>query len=94
MRILPFVKETVVWVVAMSFSTIALHAQSVLTFADLPDTYFFSSGGKNIGAYYPGMTFGPNVTALSVSRFGGFNSGAFPPHSGDVAIWDASVFTH
>lgn len=62
--------------------------QTPLSFAKLPNNYFFNSGGQNIGNYYPGVTFGPNVTALSVSRFGGYNSTAYPPHSGDVVIWD------
>src|SRR5579884_983289 len=67
----------------------ALQAQTY-TFSDLPNSYFFNNGGQNIGNYYSGITLGPNVTALSVTRFGGYNSAAYPPHSGDVAIWDAS----
>ena len=62
----------------------------VITFEDLPDAYFFSSGDQNIGNFYPGITFGPDVTGLSVSRFGGYDSSGFPPHSGDVVIWDAA----
>src|SRR5581483_7274793 len=27
------------------------------------------------------------------SRFGGYDNSAFPPHSGDVAIWDAADST-
>ncbi len=69
--------------------SMAAKADTILMFEDLPDVYFFSSGGQNVGSYYPGVTFGPNVTALSVSRFGGYASDAFPPHSGDVVIWDA-----
>lgn len=61
----------------------------VVDFEGLPDAYFFSSGGQNIGTFYSGLTFGPNVTGLSVSRFGGYDDSGFPPHSGDVAIWDA-----
>jgi hypothetical protein len=65
-----------------------LCAQTVPGFTDLPNSYFFNDSAQNIGTYYAGYTFGPNVTALSVSRFGGYNSAAYPPHSGDVAIWD------
>jgi hypothetical protein len=61
----------------------------MLNFEDLPDAYFFSAGAQNIGNYYPEVTFGPYVTALSVSRFGGYGDAAFPPHSGDVDIWSA-----
>jgi hypothetical protein len=62
--------------------------QTTLNFATLPNNYFINSGGQNIGSHYPGVTFGPNVTALSVSRFGGYNNAAYPPHAGDVVIWD------
>jgi hypothetical protein len=68
-------------------------ASTVINFEDLPDAYFYSSGDENIGTYYSGITFGPDVTALSVSRFGGYDSSGFPPHSGDVAIWDATDAT-
>jgi hypothetical protein len=69
-------------------------AASVLyTFEDLPDTYFYSSGGQNIGNFYPGIMLGPDVTGLSVSRFGGYDDSGFPPHSGDVVIWDATDAT-
>ncbi len=62
---------------------------TVITFEDLPDAYFFNTGGQNIGNFYSGITFGPNVAGLSVARFGVYASDAFPPHSGDVVIWDA-----
>jgi hypothetical protein len=62
----------------------------VLNFEDLPDANLFSSGGQNIGGLYSGVTFGPYVTGLSVSRFGGYDNAAYPTHSGDVAVW--SVF--
>lgn len=65
-------------------------AGTLLNFEDLPDAYFFNSTGQNIGNYYPGVTFGPNVTGLSVTRFGGYADSAFPAHSGEVVIWDAS----
>jgi hypothetical protein len=71
-------------------SSSSVRADLTQTFEDLPDVYFFSSGDQNIGNYYPGMTFGPNVTGLSVSRFGGYDSSGFPPESGDVVIWDAT----
>ncbi len=61
----------------------------VINFEDLPDAYFFSAGDQNIGNFYPGVTFGPNVTGLSISRFNGYDNTGFPPHSGDVVIWDA-----
>ncbi len=63
---------------------------SVIDFESLPDANFFSAGDQNIGSYYSGITFGPVVTALSISRFGGYDNLAYPPHSGDVVVWDAS----
>lgn len=62
-------------------------AANTIDFDDLPDAYFFSSGGQNVGSFYSGFNFGPYVTGLSVSRFGGYDNSAFPPHSGDVAVW-------
>src|SRR5579871_4861236 len=60
-----------------------------VTFEDLPDAYFFSADGQNIGSFYSGLTVGNDVTALSASRFGGYDDAGFPPHSGDVVIWSA-----
>jgi RHS repeat-associated protein len=77
-----------------AFSLICLSVGSVfgdvIDFETLPDAFFFNGGGQNIGNHYPGLTIGPDVTGLSVSRFGGYASDAFPPHSGDVAIFDAA----
>src|SRR5579863_6023274 len=65
-----------------------LNADILLDFENLPDLYFFAGGGQNIGNFYTGLDFEANVTGLSVSRFGGYNAAAYPPHSGDVVIWD------
>jgi hypothetical protein len=75
-----------------SLLTLSVCAASadVITFENLPNAYFFAAGDQNIGTFYSGVTFGSNVTGLSVSRFGGYPSAAFPPHSGDVVIWDAT----
>ncbi len=73
---------------AALFAPLKAATVSILDFEDLPEAYFFSSGGQNIGSYYSGIDFGANVTGLSVSRFGGYDSAAFPPHSGDVDVWD------
>ncbi len=50
---------------------------------------FFNDAGVSVGSLYPGVIFGPYVTGLSVTRFGGYNSAGFPPHSGDVVVWSA-----
>lgn len=64
-----------------------------IDFETLPDAYFYNGGDQNIGDFYTGITFGPDVTGLSVSRFGGYDSSGFPPHSGDVVILDATDAT-
>lgn len=64
----------------------------VIDFEDLPNDYFFLGGSQNIGSFYTGVILGPDVTALSVTLFGGFDSLAFPTHSGDVAIWSPFEF--
>jgi hypothetical protein len=74
-------------------SVSSLFGSTVYTFEDLPDAYFFSSGDQNIGSFYTGITFGPDVTGLSVSRFGGYDDSGFPPHSGDVVITDVADAT-
>ena len=76
--------------IPLLFLSCASAYAGVITFEDLPDAFFFNGGGQNIGNFYPGVTFGPNVTGLGVSRFGGYASDAFPPHSGDVVVWDAA----
>jgi len=82
--------QLLVLVIALLFSS-HLHA-GILTFENLPDANFFSDAGVNIGTLYAGVTFGPGVTGLSVTRFGGYNEAAFPPHSGDVVVWSPFDF--
>ena len=83
-------RRSALFVSALVFLGPASAHADVITFEDLPDAYFFNAGDQNIGNYYPGITFSPDVTGLSVSRFGGYDSSGFPPHSGDVVIWDAA----
>jgi hypothetical protein len=49
---------------------------------------FPKGADQNIGDFFLGVSFSPIVTALSVSRFGGCDSPAFPPHSAKVVVWD------
>jgi hypothetical protein len=55
----------------------------IIDFEDLPSTYMFLEGGQNIGSFYAGVDFGPNVTGLDLT-----GSTAYPPHSGSIAVWD------
>ena len=82
------INRTLLGILWLTFILLPLNA-GVIDFEDLPDAYFFSSGGENIGSYYSGVTFGPYVTGLSVTRFGGYDDAAYPPHSGDVVVWSA-----
>lgn len=56
---------------------------AVIDFESLPNDYMFLGGGQNIGSYYSGVTFGPNVTGLDLT-----GNSAYPPHSGSIAVWD------
>ena len=71
-------------------SFFSVYGTTIITFEDPPDANFFSTGGQSIGNFYSGLTFGPAVTGSSVSRFGDYDNAGFPPHSGDVVIWDAT----
>jgi hypothetical protein len=81
-------KSTLIMLFTLAAGLSAAYADTI-NFENLPDTYFFSVDATNIGSYYSGLTFGDDVTALSVSRFGGYDDAGFPPHSGDVVIWSA-----
>ena len=61
----------------------SLAAAGVIDFEGLPSTYMYLGGGQNIGSFYAGVTFGPNVTGLDLT-----GSTAYPPHSGSIAVWD------
>jgi hypothetical protein len=75
--------------VILGFSISSARAATI-DFENLPDAYFFNGGGQSIDNFFSGITFGPDVTSLSISRFGGYDDSGFPPHSGDVVIWDAA----
>jgi hypothetical protein len=60
---------------------------TIITFEDLPNQYFLNGGDQNIGSFYAGVTFGPNVTGLGP---GDYDPVAFPPHSGNVVVFDQS----
>ncbi|MEX2262540.1 MAG: PEP-CTERM sorting domain-containing protein [Bryobacteraceae bacterium] len=77
----------------LSLALISAPAFSVtVSFEDLPSENFFNDTGANVASFYAGLTFGPGVTGLSVTRFGGYSDAAFPPHSGDVVVWSAFDF--
>ena len=70
-------------VILLVFASLGVAGEFVIDFEDLPSTYMFLGDGENIGSFYSGVTFGPNVTGLDLS-----GSTAFPPHSGSIAVWD------
>src|SRR5271169_2510728 len=61
----------------------------VITFEDLPTANMFFGGDINIGTFYPGVTFGPDVTGLNVTTDLP-NPAAYPAHSGDIVVWSAT----
>ncbi len=58
---------------------------TLLDFEDLPDAHLFSGGDQNIGTFYAGLTFGPDVMGL-VSGID-LDPFAYPPHSGNNVIF-------
>jgi hypothetical protein len=60
----------------------------IIDFENLPSAYMYLGGGQNIGSFYAGVDFGPNVTGLDLT-----GSTAFPPHSGSIAVWDPTDLT-
>ena len=58
----------------------------VLSFENVPDAYLYRAGNQNLGTYYSGLNFGPQVTVLDQARYG-YNSTDFPPHTGNAVIW-------
>jgi len=65
------------------------HANILVDFEGIPDTYLHSGGNQNLNGYYPGLSFGSQVTILDKVRYG-YNSGGYPPHSGDAVIFSYS----
>ena len=68
---------------AVVFASLSSAYADVIDFESLPDVYMFTGGGQNIGSYYSGVDFEPNVTGLDLT-----GSTAFLPHSGSIAVWD------
>ncbi|HXS95079.1 MAG TPA: hypothetical protein VN736_10770 [Candidatus Limnocylindrales bacterium] len=70
-----------------SFATLCLlsfaSSAAVIDFETLPSTYMFLGDAQNIGSYYAGVSFGPNVTGLDLTGVT-----AYPPHSGSIGVWD------
>lgn len=65
---------------------------TTINFETLPATNMFFGGDVNIGTFYPGVNFGPDVTGLNAAT-GDVNPTAFPPHSGNVVVWSAGSNT-
>ncbi len=63
-----------------------VHAFTTLDFEGLPDLYYYWGGNTNIGNYLSGVTFGPDATILDQNIYG-YNSGEFPPRSGDAVLF-------
>ena len=57
----------------------------VIDFENVPQTYWYMSGGQNLGNYYEGVTFGTTSTILENQVYG-YNDGAYPPHSGHAVL--------
>lgn len=74
----------VLFIAVLALSAVA--ELTVLDFENLPDEYLALGLGQNLADYYPGVTFGPEVTVLDRNRLG-YQDLYFPPHSGDAVVW-------
>lgn len=80
-------------IVCILFSNIFLNSAFAslvtLDFENLPLTHYYYGGNTNLGNYYDGVSFGPNVTILD-KTMSGYNSGGYPPHSGNSVAFSIS----
>jgi hypothetical protein len=76
----------------LAAGTSAHATATTITFETLPTANMFFGGDMNIGTFFPGVNFGPDVTGLNAAT-GDFNPVAFPPHSGSIVVWSASSNT-
>lgn len=58
----------------------------LLDFEGITDTHYFFGGNTNLGGYYPGVNFGLDATILDAVIYG-YNSGTYPPHSGNAVLF-------
>ena len=75
----------------MAVATLASvsHALTVVDFEGLPDANYYFGGNTNLGGYYAGLNFGADATILDQAIYG-YNSGGYPPHSGDAVLFSVS----
>ena len=66
-------------------SFVNVSSANVIDFENVPTTYYFRDGNQNLGHYYPGVSFGPDVTVLDKVIYG-YVSAYYPPHSGNCVI--------
>jgi hypothetical protein len=57
-----------------------------IDFENVPQSYWYSGGGQNIGNYFSGVTFGPQATILEDQIYG-YNSDYYPPNSGHAVMF-------
>jgi hypothetical protein len=76
-------------VVSMLFSGIQGMA-GVITFEDMPQSYWYNGGQQNFGNYWQGVNFGPASTILEDQVYG-YNSSYYPPHSGHAVLFSITV---
>lgn len=62
----------------------------VITFEDMPQTYWYYAGQTNFGDYWEGVNFGPASTILEDQIYG-YNKVGYPAHSGHAVLFSISV---
>ncbi len=79
-------------VIGVAMSLVMPALAFTLDFEGLPDQHYHYGGDQNLGSYYPGLTFGPDVTVLDRVIYG-YNDAQYPPHSGNAVIfWDSGSY--
>lgn len=60
--------------------------EATIDFEGVPDQFLYEIGNQNLGDYYPGLFFSPDVTLLDIVR-DGYNNSGYPPHSGTAVAF-------
>ncbi len=82
-------KKAILLVAILVFATSPSWGQILLDFEGIPDAHYYFGGNTNLGGYYSGVNFGLDATILDAVIYG-YNSGGYPPHSGNAVLVSAS----
>src|SRR6478752_6142948 len=81
-------KKATLALLVLLFATPSVAA--TITFEGMPQAYWYYGGQQNFGNYWAGVNFGPDSTILESTVYG-YNSGGYPPHSGDAVLFSINT---